>query len=153
VKISHKLFAILTMVVLVAILLTSPAGAETISVPMDIDGVRIFVVVLVNDKRARLLLDTGAGITLVEPQFAKGTRELQSVFTQQLAGFSQASIRRVSLTLGELTLKDVLVGVLDMTDVKKRAAMDMNGMLGEDVLCRFRSVRINFKNKTLELER
>ncbi|HMI50897.1 MAG TPA: aspartyl protease family protein [Candidatus Saccharimonadales bacterium] len=152
-KISHKLFAILTMVVLVAILLTSPAGAETISVPMDIDGVRIFVVVLVNDKRARLLLDTGAGITLVEPQFAKGTRELQSVFTQQLAGFSQASIRRVSLTLGELTLKDVLVGVLDMTDVKKRAAMDMNGMLGEDVLCRFRSVRINFKNKTLELER
>ena len=152
-KISHKLFAILTMVVLVAILLTSPAGAQTISVPMDIDGVRIFVVVLVNDKRARLLLDTGAGITLVEPQFAKGTRELQSVFTQQLAGFSQASIRRVSLTLGELTLKDVLVGVLDMTDVKKRAGMDMNGLLGEDVLCRFRSVRINFKNKTLELER
>jgi len=153
VKIPHKLFAILAMVVLVAILLTSPAGAQTISVPMDIDGVRIFVVVLVNDKRARLLLDTGAGITLVEPQFAEGTRELQSVFTQQLAGFSQASIRRVSLTLGELKLKDVLVGVSDMTDVKKRAGMDMNGLLGEDVLCRFRSVRINFKNKTLELER
>jgi hypothetical protein len=89
------------MVVLVAVLLASPAGAQTLSVPLDIDGSRIFVVVLVSAKRARLLLDTGAGITLVEPQFAKGTTELQHVNIEQQAGISQASIRRVSVTLGE----------------------------------------------------
>ena len=59
----------------------------------------------------------------------------------------------MSVTLGELTLKDLVVGVLDMTDVNRRTGTSMDGMLGEDVLCRFRSVRINFKDKTLELER
>jgi Aspartyl protease len=148
----HRLFAILATILL-EVLLASHAGARTLSVPLNIDGPRIFVIVLVNDKHARLLLDTGAGITLVEPQFAKGTTELKRVEIEQLAGISQASIRRLSVTLGELTLKDLVVGVLDMTNVNRRTGATMDGMLGEDILCRFRSVRINFRDKTLELER
>ena len=148
----YRLFAILAMILL-GVLLASPAGAQTLTVPLNIDGPRIFVKVLVNDRHARLLLDTGAGMTLVGPQFAKGTTELQRVNIEQQAGISRASIRRLSVTLGELTLKDLVVGVLDMTDVNRRTGTSMDGMLGEDVLCRFRSVRINFKDKTLELER
>jgi len=74
------------------VLLASPAGAQTLTVPLNIDGPRIFVVVLVNDKRARLLLDTGAGITLVQPQFAKGTTELTRVNIEQQAGVSQGLV-------------------------------------------------------------
>jgi len=40
-----------------------------------------------------------------------------------------------------------------MTDVNSRTGASIDGLRGEDILCRFRSVRINFKGKTLELER
>jgi hypothetical protein len=52
------------------VLLASLAGAETLTVPLNIEGARIFVTVRVNDKTARLLLDTGAGMTFVGPKFA-----------------------------------------------------------------------------------
>ena len=148
----HRLFTILVMIPL-GILLALPAGAQTLTVPLSIDGPRIFVTVLVNDKRARLLVDTGAEITLVEPQFAKGTTELKHVNLEHLAGNSQASTHLLSVTLGELTLRDLAVGVLDMKNINKQLGTSMDGLLGEDILRRFRSVRINFKDKTLELDR
>jgi len=76
----YRLFAILAMILL-GVLLASPAGAQTLTVPLNIDGPRIFVKVLVNDRHARLLLDTGAGMALVGPQFAKGTTELHNAST------------------------------------------------------------------------
>jgi predicted aspartyl protease len=135
------------------VLLASLAGAETLTVPLNIEGARIFVTVRVNDKTARLLLDTGAGMTFVGPKFATGTIELQRLNIEHLTGISQTSIRLLSITLGEVTFKDNVVGVFDMSDVNSRIGASMDGLLGEDILCRFRSVRINFKGKTLELER
>jgi predicted aspartyl protease len=134
------------------VLLASLAGAETLTVPLNIEGARIFVTVRVNDKTARLLLDTGAGMTLVGPKFAQGTIELQRLNIEQPGGNSQASIRHLSITVGDVMFKDHVVGVLDLTDVSSRIGAGMDGLLGEDILCRFRSVRINFKGKTLELE-
>ena len=148
----HILSAIIAMA-LPLVLPASRVGAQTLTVPLKIEGPRIFVTVRVNDKIARLLVDTGSEITLVEPQFAKGAIELKRANIQQQTGIMQASIRELSVTLGELTLKDLVVGVLDMTDVKRRTGTSMDGLLGEDILRRFRSVRINFKDKTLELER
>jgi len=135
------------------VLLSSLMMAQTLTVPLNIEGARIFVTVRVNDKTARLLLDTGAGMTLVGPTFAQGTTELQRLNIQQHAGISRASIRQLSITLGELTFKNHVVGVLDMTDMNNRIGTRMDGLLGEDILGRFRSVRINFKDKKLELER
>jgi hypothetical protein len=40
-----------------------------------------------------------------------------------------------------------------MTDVNRRTGTSMDALLGEDILCHLRSVRINFRDKTLELER
>jgi Aspartyl protease len=111
VRSQRRLFAILAMILL-GVLLASPAGAQTLTVPLNIDGPQIFVNFLVNDKHAWLLLDTGAGITLIEPQFANGTTELKRVNIEQQAGMSHASIRLLNITLGELTLKDLAVGVL-----------------------------------------
>jgi hypothetical protein len=87
--------------ILLGVLLASPAAAQTLTVPLNIDGPQIFVSVLVNDKHARLLLDTGAGITLIEPQFANGTTELKRVSIEQQTGMSHAPIRLLSITLGE----------------------------------------------------
>ena len=135
------------------ILLASFASAETFTIPLHIEGDQIFVDVRVNDKNARLLLDTGAGMTFVGPKFAEGTIEVQRLNVEQQAGMRKASIRHLSITLGEVTFKDHVVGVLDMTDVNRRTGTSMDGLLGQDVLRHFRSVRINFKEKTLELER
>jgi hypothetical protein len=148
VRIPDRLLAMLTV-----ILLTSLAHAQTFIIPLNIDGARIFVNVRVNGKTARLLLDTGAGMTLVRPEFAQGTIELRRLNIEQQAGISEASLRRLSITLGEWSLKDHVVGVLDMTEVNRRTGASMDGVLGEDILCRFRTVRISFKDKTLELER
>jgi Aspartyl protease len=148
VRIPDRLLAMLTVV-----LLTSLAHAQTFIIPLNIDGARIFVNVRVNGKTARLLLDTGAGMTLVRPEFAQGTIELRRLNIEQQAGISEASLRRLSITLGEWSLKDHVVGVLDMTEVNRRTGASMDGVLGEDILCRFRTVRISFKDKTLELER
>jgi Aspartyl protease len=148
VRIPDRLLAMLTV-----ILLTSLAHAQTFIIPLNIDEARIFVNVRVNGKTARLLLDTGAGMTLVRPEFAQGTIELRRLNIEQQAGISEASLRRLSITLGEWSLKDHVVGVLDMTEVNRRTGASMDGVLGEDILCRFRTVRISFKDKTLELER
>lgn len=127
-------------------------SAETITVPLSIKEGQIFVAVRINQKAARMLVDTGAGITLVESKFAKGTAELQCLNIAQQAGNSKASIRNLSITLGSLTFKDHSVGALDMTDVSRRTGTSIDGVLGEDILGGFRSVRINFKDQTLELE-
>ncbi|HKV41464.1 MAG TPA: aspartyl protease family protein [Blastocatellia bacterium] len=148
---TYRLFAVLAMI-LARALLASPSSAQTLVVPLNIDGPRIFVHVLVNGKHAVFLLDTGSGITLVEPRFAKGTAELKRVDIEQAAGISKASIRRLSVTLGGITIKDSIVGVLGMEGLNKELGMKLDGVLGEDILCRFRAVRINFKDKTLELE-
>jgi len=148
VRIPDRLLAMLTVA-----MLTSLAHAQTFIIPLNIDGARIFVNVRVNGKTARLLLDTGAGMTLVRPEFAQGTIELRRLNIEQQAGISEASLRRLSITLGEWSLKDHVVGVLDMTEVNRRTGASMDGVLGEDILCRFRTVRISFKDKTLELER
>ena len=147
-RIPDRLLAMLTVA-----MLTSLAHAQTFIIPLNIDGARIFVNVRVNGKTARLLLDTGAGMTLVRPEFAQGTIELRRLNIEQQAGISEASLRRLSITLGEWSLKDHVVGVLDMTEVNRRTGASMDGVLGEDILCRFRTVRISFKDKTLELER
>jgi hypothetical protein len=70
----------------------------------------------------------------------------------QQAGDSQASIRHLNITLGSLTFKDQFVGVLDMNDVSNRTGTRIDGLLGEDILGGFRSMRINFKDQILELE-
>jgi hypothetical protein len=49
------LFAILGMAPLL-VLLASPVGAQTLTIPLNIDGPRIFVTARVNDKTARLLV-------------------------------------------------------------------------------------------------
>jgi predicted aspartyl protease len=149
---AHRLFTI-SAGILLRILLASPVPAQTLTVPLSIDGPRIFVTVLINDKHAQLLVDTGAEITLVKPQFAQGTTELRRVNIEHLAGISQAPIHLLSVTLGKLTLKDLVVGVLDMKNVNRQLGTSMDGLLGEDILRRFRSVRINFRDKTLELDR
>lgn len=131
---------------------TTKPGAETITVPLTIEGGRIFVAVRINEKTARMLVDTGAGITVVESKFARGTAELQRLNIVQQAGDSQASIRHLNITLGSLTFKDQFVGVLDMNDVSNRTGTRIDGLLGEDILGGFRSMRINFKDQILELE-
>ena len=131
---------------------TTKPGAETITVPLTIEGGRIFVAVRINEKTARMLVDTGAGITVVEAKFARGTAELQRLNIVQQAGDSQASIRHLNITLGSLTFKDQFVGVLDMNDVSNRTGTRIDGLLGEDILGGFRSMRINFKDQILELE-
>lgn len=145
--------AIQVCVIPAIIFLASIAGAQTLTVPVKIERGQILVTVRVNEKEARLLLDTGAGVTLVGPKFARGTVEVERLDIEQQAGMSQASIRRVTITLGQITIKDHAVGVLDMTDVNRRTGDRIDGLLGQDVLRRFRSVRINFEEKTLELER
>jgi Aspartyl protease len=126
--------------------------AQTAVVSLKIDGAKIFTDVRINGKLARLLLDTGAGMTLVTPDVARGTLELQSLNIEQQAGRSRASLRRISIAFGDVILSDHIVGVLDMQDVNRRTGMHIDGILGEDILGRFRSVRINFKDQTLELE-
>jgi hypothetical protein len=81
------------------------------------------------------------------------TTELKRVNIEHLAGTSQAPIHLLSVTLGKFTLKDLVVGVLDMKNVNRQLGTSMDGLLGEDILRRFRSVRINFRDKTLELDR
>jgi hypothetical protein len=58
------------------------------------------------------LLATGAGITLIEPQFANGTTELKGVNIEQQTGMSQPRFAYWASRWVKLTLKDLAVGVL-----------------------------------------
>ncbi len=133
----------------------NPAHSGTVRIPFRTVQSLIVVQGKVNGNAATFLLDTGANRTMVSTQIYGNARfELQRMpHRQGAAGFAGYSLRRAAdVGLGEHVWIAQQVSVMDLGELKQMLHMDFDGLLGQDFLRQFRSVRIDYRAHVIELQ-
>ena len=134
-------------VLLLALPCLAQQTAKTYRVPFHSVNGLILLDAEVNGKRATLLLDTGAGRTVVSLASAP---LLQWRSNEALHG--KAVQVKVDLRLGENFTTSGTMAAMDLNTVEKQMNARFDGILGQDVLREFSAVRIDYKNCVVELE-
>jgi Aspartyl protease len=134
----------------------SPAAADCASeqVPFEYAHGRnsILLHVLVNNKPARLILDTGSAHTVLRPE-AVGLNPKELIPTHTASGgagfIGDAVGQEVSLQVGSWKREKRRVAVMDLSQVLSAYQEKIDGVLGLDFFKEFSQVTINFKDKTI----
>jgi hypothetical protein len=145
----------LTLVLLLLMPWPSPAHPGMVRIPFHTVQSLIVVEGKVNGNPAILLLDTGANRTIVSAKIYGSVRfDLQRMPRRPgAAGFAGYSLRRAAdVGLGENTWTAQQVSVMDLDELKQMLHMDFDGLLGQDFLRQFRSVRIDYRAHVIELQ-
>lgn len=130
----------------------APKGALQISFDYATSRASMLVRVLVNDRPAVLIFDTGSAHTIVRPELV-GINPKELIPTQMArngGGFMGDAVgREVSLQVGGFTWKKRAVVVMDLSQVLSVYTEKIDGILGVDFIKEFRQVTINVKEKTI----
>lgn len=125
------------------------------TVPFRTAQTFILVQAKVNGNPATLLLDTGANRTIVSIKIY-GTAQFTLQRMRQNSNGPGHVGESVRLTADVALANRVWVGqpvsVMNLEDLKQELGVNFDGLLGEDLLREFRSVRINYKTRVIELE-
>jgi predicted aspartyl protease len=129
--------------------------AAEISLPFDICKNRnaLLVLVKVNGKAARLLLDTGAEYTVLSSAFVGVSAvDLREAAFRRAPGMEGEAVwSTADLRLANMRLEQHSVVLMNLDQVKGIYGKEVDGLLGQDVLSGFASVTIDFKNHHLIL--
>jgi aspartyl protease len=136
-------------------LVDAPGGPRRTSIAIAPLGTSSVVVVAINGTRARLLLDTGATMTLIRPRLAEGIQGLAEVeglrpLVTVATGDSVPVplVRTRSLVIGDFEVEGLHIGLYDVVP----QLADVDGLLGTDVLHRF-TVNVDHDARRLTIER
>jgi hypothetical protein len=135
--------------------LPNPAHSGTVRIPFRTVQSLIVVEGKVNSSPATFLLDTGANRTIVSTKIYGDVRfELQRMPPRPTGpGLVGYSLRRsVDVQLGDRVWTAQQVSVMDLDELKQMLHMDFDGLLGQDMLRQFRSVRIDYRAHVIELQ-
>ena len=142
----------MTLAFLVSLLL--PATPLTVPFELDARYGSIFVTVTINGRPATLLVDTGAASTIIRPELAGVRVPLDRSRFRGDVGFEARGVwQTVQFGLGKTWSTPLEVGAVDLTEAMQRYGRPIDGLLGQDVLRRFRRVTFDYDTKKLLLER
>ena len=135
--------------------LPNRARPAVLKVPFHTVQSMILIEGKVNGNPATFLLDTGANHTIISAR-AYGHVDFDLHRLPQNTrgpGLAGGSLRLpADLVLAEHVWAAQRVSVMDLDDLNEMLKMKFDGLLGEDILRQFHSVRINYRTHTLELE-
>jgi hypothetical protein len=148
-------FSVLALALLFLTPPSIPNHPDIVTVPFRTVQSMILVDARVNDNRATLLLDTGANNTIVSVK-AYGDSQflLRSLHrNDQGLGMRGNALRlRADFALANRIWVSQPVYVMNVDELTRRFGTPVDGLLGQDLLQEFRSVRINYKSHVIELE-
>jgi len=148
-------FCVLALALLFATPPAIPDKSEVISVPFRTAQSMILVNASINDNRATLLLDTGANHTIVSPRaYGNAQFQVRNLHrNDQGPGMQGDAMRlRANFVLANRVWISHPVYVMNVDELTRRFGTPVDGLLGQDLLQEFRSVRINYKAHVIELE-
>ena len=114
----------------------------------------ILVEAKVNGAPATLLLDTGANNTIIDVKAYGKTLLVSLPPASRQVGIVGNSVRvRVDLQIARRFVFSQPMSVMNLGDLPKSLGAPFDGLLGQDILRQFRSVRINYRARVIELEK
>ena len=145
----------LVLLLLLLMPLPDPAHSGTVRIPFRTLQSLIVVEGKVNGNLASFLLDTGSNRTIVSTKIYGDARfELQRAPRRPTGpGLVGYSLRRsADVQLGDRVWTSQQVSVMDLDDLQQTLHMAFEGLLGQDMLRQFRSVRIDYHAHVIELQ-
>jgi hypothetical protein len=140
----------------VLVLLPPPTCArkETVLLPFRSLHSLILVDAKVNGNPATLLLDTGANNTIISAEMYGNVPAPRLELASKGPGIVGNALRlRVDLEIAGRFLFSQPVSVMNLGDLPQRVGVPFDGLLGQDILRQFHSVRIDYKKHVIELEK
>lgn len=137
--------------------ISSPAArrdtrAGEYRVPFQVHDGLIYVQGRVNGVRATMLIDTGAALTTFTLRVVPTLDTDSRIAINMAKGSVLASRPPVGFVLGDSDLRERHCSFLQNGVVGRFKFLDVDGLVGQDVLSRFKSLTFDFKNSTLILE-
>jgi hypothetical protein len=145
----------LTVVLLLLMPLPNPAHSGTVRIPFRTVQSLIVVEGKVNGNPATFLLDTGANRTIVSAKIYGNVRfDLPRLPRREPgAGLVGYSLRRLAdVELGEHIWTAQQVSVMDLDELQQMLHIEFDGLLGQDILRQFRSVRIDYRAHLIDFQ-
>ncbi|MFC1476091.1 aspartyl protease family protein [Candidatus Zixiibacteriota bacterium] len=125
------------------------AGDCAEDIPFEFIGNHLFIPVVVNGEERLWVLDSGAGMTVLNKKFAE---ELGLKFEGELKGQGAGGTVAVNLTalppyqIAGIEFNEQTVAVIDMDELISRIGVDVVGILGYDFLSRF-VTKVDYANE------
>jgi hypothetical protein len=138
------------LLTVLAVLLGHGASAQTVTLPFRTEESLLVVRVFVNGRSANLILDTGAESTFLSPQAAGISNTVGVTRLRSNAQIAKSMSRNAAISLtenGSIFSQPVIV--VDLNDLNRKVGCKCDGILGQDVLRRFRAITVDYKNKTV----
>jgi len=148
-------FCVLALAFLFLTLPPIPDHSDRVTVPFRTVQSMILVDARVNDNHATLVLDTGANNTIVSAKaYGNAQFQVRNLHrNDQGLGMQGDALRlRANFALANRVWVSQPVYVMNVDELTRRFGTPVDGLLGQDLLREFRSVRINYKSHVVELE-
>ena len=151
----RRFFRALLFLLLLLAPRANPANPGAVRVPFRTVKSMILIEGKIDEKRVTFLLDTGSNHTIVSVISCGGVpfplRPAQR--NGNAAGMTGESVRLpLNLTLADHTWVGQCVTMMNLDDLHQVLGISFDGLLGQDILREFRSVRIDYKAHVIELK-
>jgi hypothetical protein len=133
----------------------APAQAKPRVVELSYRSVDSYILVdaKIDGSPVKLLFDTGSNTTIVNAKSFCRTELHVSQPVNRGPGIVGRALRlRVDLELAHQIVFSQPVSVMNLEELSKSFRIEFDGLLGQDILNQFRSVRIDYKRHVIELE-
>jgi hypothetical protein len=147
--------ALLGLALLVAVPEPNHATRGSVRLPFKTVKSLMLVTGKINERPVTLVFDTGANRTIVSDRCYGGERLglAEAYRNESGAGVRGESIRKsVDLTIADHIWVGQRVSVMDLDALERDLGIEFDGLLGQDVLREFRSVRIDYDARVIELK-
>jgi len=143
----------LILVFLLLAPLQALAQRRIVTVPFRSVDSFILVDAKIDGTPVRLLVDTGANKTILNAKsFCKTEMNVTRPVNRGAGIVGNALRLRVDLEIAHEFMFSQRVSIMNLEELSRRFGIQFDGLLGQDILNQFRSVRIDYKRSVIELE-